>query len=103
MLLHDRQMHGITSGYVRVPHDNFFRAFRRGPINRQHLIGDAEQSVKGGLDGIAAVDGDVPVQDLLQDLGIRNKALPVADKTFEQSLRVGLMRVRRTDQIHWDI
>jgi len=55
------------------------------------------------LDGIAAVDGDIPVQDLLQDLGIRNQALSVADKIFEQSLRVGLVRVRRADQIHWDI
>lgn len=103
MLLHDRQMHRITSGYVPVPHDNLFRAFRRGAINRQHLIGDAKQSVKGGLDGIAAVDGDVPVQDLLQDLGICNQALSVANKMFEQSLRVGLVRVRSADQIHWDI
>jgi hypothetical protein len=38
-----------------------------------------------------------------QDLGTRNQALSVADKIFEQSLRVGLVRVRGADQIHWDI
>jgi hypothetical protein len=38
-----------------------------------------------------------------QDLGIRNQALSVAHKIFEQSLRVGLVRVRRANQNHWDI
>ena len=86
-----------------MPHNNLFRKFRRGPINRQHLIGDAEQSVKGGLDGISPVYGDIPVQDLLQDFGIRNQALSFADEIFEQPLRVGLVRMGRANQIHWDI
>ena len=38
-----------------------------------------------------------------QVLGTRNQALSVAHKIFEQSLRVGLVRVRRANQIHWDI
>ncbi len=42
---------------------------------------------KRRLDGVAAIDGDVAVQDLLQHLCIGNKALPLADQPFEQSLR----------------
>jgi hypothetical protein len=103
MLLHDRQMHRIASGHLPVPHDYLFRAFRCSPINGQHLIGNAKQSVERRLDGIAAVYGDVAMQDFLQDLGIGNQALSVADEIFEQSLRVGLVRMRRAHEIHWDI
>jgi hypothetical protein len=86
-----------------VAHDNFLRAFRRGPINGQHLIGNAEQSVERRLDGIAAVYGDIAMQDFLQDLGIGNQALPVGDQVFEQSLRVGLVRMRCANELHGDI
>jgi hypothetical protein len=103
MLLHDRQMYCIASGHLPVPHDYLFRAFRCSPINGQHLIGNAKQSVERRLDGIAAVYGDVAMQDFLQDLGIGNQALSVADEIFEQSLRVGLVRMRRAHEIHWDI
>jgi hypothetical protein len=58
---------------------------------------------KRRLDGVAAIDGDVAMQDLLQHLSIGDEALPLADQPFEQSLCVALVRVRRTDQIHGDI
>jgi hypothetical protein len=43
------------------------------------------------------------VQDLLQNLGIRYQALPVTDQIFEQTLRVGLVRMGSTNEVHGDI
>jgi len=72
-------------------------------IHGQHLVGNSEQSVERRLDGVPTIDSDVAVQYLLQDLGIRNQALSIADQLFEQSLRVGLVRMRRANEIHWNV
>jgi hypothetical protein len=83
-------MDGITRRQL-IPQDNLFRTFYDGPIDGQHLIHDAKQSVERRLDCIASVDGHVPVQDLLENLGVRNQALALADYPFEQSSRVALL------------
>jgi hypothetical protein len=103
MLFHDRQMHGVPSRYLPVPHDNFFGALRCSQIHGQYLIGDAKQSAKGRLNSIAAIYSGIPMQYLLKDLGICNQALSVGDEIFEQSLSVGLVRMRRADEVHGDI
>jgi len=103
MLLHDRQVQGITRGNLPVSHDNLFRALGSGPVNGQHFVSNTKQCIECGLDGIAAIYGHIPVQDLLQDLGIGNEALPVTDQVFEQTLRVGLVRMRCADEVHGDI
>src|SRR5260221_5627066 len=103
MLLHDRQMQCIASGHLSAPHHNLFRALGCGPADGEHFIGDAEYSVECGLDGIAPVYRHIAVQDLLQDFGIRNQALPVADQIFQQTLRVGLVRMGRANKVHRDI
>lgn len=103
MMFHDGEMHGIPCRQLPMPQDNLFRTFGDGPIHGQHLIDDAEQGVKRRLDCVAAVDGNVAVQDLLKHFGIRNEALPVADQFLEQALRVALMRMRRTNEIHRDV
>jgi hypothetical protein len=74
-----------------------FRALCDGPINSQHLIRDADQSVERGLDCVAAVDSDVAVQDFLENLGVRNQALALADRLFEQSSRVALVGMRSAE------
>ncbi len=103
MLLHDRQMHGITRGYLAVPHYNFFGALGCGPVHGKHLIGDAKQGIECWLDGIAPVYCHIAVQDLLQNLGIRNQAFPIADEVFQQALRVGLMGMGSANEVHGDI
>lgn len=103
MLAHDREMDRIARGNMPMPHDNLLCAFDGHKINRQHLIANPEDGVKCRLDGIAAVDGDITVQDFLEDLGIGNQALAVADQIFKESLRVGLVRMRCTHQIHRNV
>src|SRR6266481_1528262 len=103
MLLHDRQVHSITCRHLPVPHRNLFRALGCGPVDGQHLVGDAKQSVKCRLDRIAPVYRHVAVQDLLQDLGICNQPLAVTNKALQQSLGIGLVRMGRANEVHRDI
>jgi hypothetical protein len=103
MVLHYRQMQGITRGHLPATHYDLFRALGGGPVYGQHLIGNAKQSVECGLDGITPVYSHIAVKDFLQDLRIRNQALAVANQVFQQPLRVGLVWMWRADQIHRDI
>jgi hypothetical protein len=84
MLFHDGEMDSITRRQPSISQDNLFGTLRGGPGDVKHLIDDAEQSVERRLDGIPAVDGDVPMQDLLQDLGVGDEALALIDQLFEQ-------------------
>src|SRR6266571_7982416 len=103
MLLHDGQVHGVTGGHLSASHHNLFRAFGCGPVYGQHFIGDAKQSVECGLDGVAPVYRHIAVEYLLQDLGIRDQALPVGDEVFQQTLRVGLVRMGSANEVHRDV
>ncbi len=103
MTFHDGKVNGVTGRDPPMAEDNFFRAFDDGPIDSQHLIDDAKERVKCGLDGVAAVDRNVAVQDLLKRFGIRNQALPLADQLLEPSLRVAFARMRRAHEIHRDV
>ena len=85
-MLHDREMYGITRRQLPIPQDNLFRALCDRPINRQHLIHYAKQSVERGLDCVAAVDSDVTVQDLLENLGVRNQTPALADHFLSNRL-----------------
>jgi hypothetical protein len=90
MVFHNGDMHRISRRQLPIPQDNLFRTLCDGPINRQHLIHDADQSVERGLDCVAAVDGDVTVQDFLENLRVRNQALALAD-AFSSNRRVSLL------------
>ena len=86
-----------------MAHYNLFGALGCGPIDREHLIGYAEQGVERGLDRIPAVDGRITVQDFLQNFGISNQALAVGDQVFQQSLSIGFVRMGRANDVHRDI
>ena len=90
-MFHDGEVHRISRRKMPIPHHNLFRALGIGLCNRKYLIDDAEQSVERGLNCIATIDGDVPVQDLLKYLGIANQALALADQLFQQLLRVAFV------------
>jgi len=96
-------MKGIARRQLAIAQHDFLRSFCRGLINRKHLVDHAKQSVKRRLDGIAPVNGDVAVQDLLKHLGIRNEALPVSHQSLQQSLGVSFVGMRRADEVHRDV
>jgi hypothetical protein len=83
MVLHDGDVHGITRRQPSMPEYNLLRALCDDPIDSQDLIDNPKQSIERWLNGFAAVDGRVPVQDLLQHLGIGNETLALTDQHFE--------------------
>jgi hypothetical protein len=83
VLFHDGKMDGVTRRQPSISQDDLFGTLGGGLRNVKHLIDNLEQSVECRLDGVPAVDGDVPMQDLLQDLSIGDKALAVIDQLFE--------------------
>ncbi len=59
MLFHDGQMEGVTRRQPPVTQDNLLGTLCGRPIDVQNLIHDAQQGVKGRLDSVPAVDGDI--------------------------------------------
>ena len=90
-------MHGIAGRQLSIPQNNLLRTLHHGFVNRQHLIHYTEQCIKSRLNCIAAIDGDVPVQDFLQYLGIGNKTLTVGDQFLKQTLCVSFVTMRCAD------
>ena len=74
MLFHDGEMESITCRQPSMSQDNLLGTLGGGSRNVKNLIDDAEQCVERRLDGVPAVNGDVPMQDLLQDLGVGDEA-----------------------------
>lgn len=103
VLFHDGQMQGLPRRQVLAAKNNFLGALRSNEIHVQHLIDNSEQGVKRRLDRVPAVNGDIAVKNLLQYVGVRNQPLPFADKSFQQLLRIALVTMSRTDEIHWNI
>jgi hypothetical protein len=75
MLFPDGKMDSLTRRHPSMSQDNHFGTLGGGPRKHKHLIDDPKQSVERRLDGVPAVDGDVPMQHLLQDLGVGREAL----------------------------
>jgi len=103
VIFHYGKMHSIACGQSRIPQYNFFGPLYGNPIDRKYLVNAAEQSIESRLNGVAPLDRSEAVQYLLQDFRIRDQALPLADKLFEQSLGVGFVNMRAAYHIHGDI
>ena len=58
------------------------------------MIDNSKKGVEGRLNGIAPVDRDIAMQDLLKDFRVRNQSNALAQQIFENSLRVNFVRVR---------
>ena len=103
MLLHYGQVNRIASGQTPVAKDNLLGTLYHRPVNRQHFIHSPEQRIKGKLDVLMAIDRRVAVQNFLQDFGIGNQALALAQAPFQQPLRIGLVEMGPANQIHGDV
>jgi hypothetical protein len=72
-------------------------------LDRMDYVDHAGECVEGGLDGFASVDGGVAVQDLLEHLGVRYQPPFVTDRALQQTLRVALVGMGSSDQVHGDV
>ncbi len=72
-------------------------------IDWKHLVHQAEERIEGGLDGVSPVYRGIPVQDLLQNLGIGHEALLVGDATLENPLSVALVGMHGAHEVHGNV
>ena len=70
MLLHNGEVDAITCREMPISQNDLFRPLYNGMVDRQHLIHERQQRIESRLDGVAAIDGHVPVQDLLKHFGV---------------------------------
>jgi hypothetical protein len=69
-------------------------------LDREDLVDDPEDRLEGGLDGVAAPDRRVPVEDLLQHLRVGDEPLAVGNAALEELPGVDLVRVIGAHQVH---
>ena len=74
VLLHDGKMDRIARRQLLPGEHDRLGAFHRAPVNRQNVVDDAEERIKGRLNGVTPAKCHVPMQNLLPDLGVCNEA-----------------------------
>jgi hypothetical protein len=90
VLFHHGDMNGIAGGEVVAAQNDALRPLHRGAVDRQDVVNHRQKDIEGRLYGVAAIDGDVPMEDLLQDLGIRDEALAGSHQGFQRRRRVAI-------------
>lgn len=103
MPFHNCHMNGVPSRQATVCQKNLFRPLGNGAVNWEHLINHAQQRVESRLNILAAIDGIVTVQNLLQNFGVGYEALALVHVFFQQALGIGFVRPRGAHKIHRDI
>jgi hypothetical protein len=73
ILFHHSHVNRVTSRQVPVTEDDLLGTFDYQLVNVEYLVNHTQDSVKGRLDGVAPVYGDVSVQDFLQNFGISDQ------------------------------
>jgi len=101
MLLHDGQVNAVASGEAAVSQDNLFGTFGNCPVNGKHFIHNIQKGIKSKLNVMMPIDGRIPMQNLLQDLGVRNQALTLAHELFQQPLGISLVGTGCTRPDTW--
>jgi len=96
-------MHGVAGRESPVTKDDPLGTLENCVVDGQYLIDDTKQRIKCWLNGVAAVEGNVAMQDFLEYLGIGDQALALAEQFFHPALRVDLMRMRPAYEVHRNI
>jgi hypothetical protein len=73
VLFHNREMQCVASRTPSRSEDDTFCALRGNQVDLQYLINDSQDGVGCRLDGVAAVDRDLAMQDLLKDFCVGNE------------------------------
>jgi len=103
MPLHHRDVHAVASGQQSPILNNL-----PGPQNiillyREDIIHNVQKQLECRPNGFPLAYGGIPMQDLLKHFGVGYETLSRRDQAFQEKLRFGLVRVRRTDEVHRDI
>lgn len=74
-----------------------------GARDREGLVRNTDEYIQRALNQVLAPDGDIAVQDLVEHFRTRHQPFLRYSSIFQEPLRVRLVRMRRSDQIHGDV
>ena len=100
---HDGNVQRISCGQALIAQNNVLGVLHVNTLNRQHVVHHAEDRIKSRLNRLALVDCHVPMTDLLQHLGVGDEPFSSRQRRLQQTLRIELVRVCGTHQIHRNI
>ena len=97
---HDSDMNRIPSRQRSRILDDLAGAKDVGLLYGKDFVSDIQDHPERRCDRFPAVDRRIAMQNFLKHLGIRHQPFAIDDETLQQYLGIGLVRVRRSDQIH---
>ena len=101
--LHDGEVYCVPSGEVDGSEDDLTGALHVGRGDGEHFIDNTEQRIERRLNRVSPLNGDVSMEDLLQDLRVCYEPPSVEHAALEELLRVRLVGVRSTHEVHRDV
>src|SRR3982750_2638679 len=72
-------------------------------LDCQNIVYNIQQHVEGWPDRVSSADRGVTMNDLLQYLSVGHQTLSRRNKTLQQELRLGLVRVRGPNEVHRNV
>src|ERR1041385_7000841 len=101
--LHDGEVHGVTCGQGRASLKQVLRRKDVVLLDGKNVVDDVAQRNERRLDGLASIDENVAVQDLLEDLAAGHQAPSSADQPLKNALRGDLVGMVRAEKVHGDV
>lgn len=72
-------------------------------LDGENVIRDGQYQLERWSDCVSFVYCDIPVNDFLKHLSIRNEPASGRDESLQQQLSLSLARVRRADEVHRNV
>jgi len=99
----DCDVKGIAGRQAAMPEHDRLGAIDGAEIDREDLVDNTQEGIERRLDGIAAVDRHVPMQNFLEHFRVRHQSLAIGDGVLENSLGIDFPSVRAADKVHRDV
>ena len=79
------------------------RAFDVAMLDRIDDVDDPHHRREGGIDHVGPIDRPIPMEDLLEDLGVCTQRLARSDRLLGELPGACLQRVVGTDEVHRNV
>jgi len=103
MTLHNGDMHAVARRQQSAALHDLAGAKDIGLLDGKNVIHNIQYELEGRPDRFSFLDRGVPMNNLQQHLGVGYKPLSRCDQALQEELRLGLVRVRRTNQVHRNV
>ena len=103
MSLHHGDVDGIARRHQRAVLRDFTSPKDVRFLDAEHIVDHVQDHLECRPYGFPASDCRIPMKDFLQNFRIGNQALSGGYQAFQNHLRLGLVRMRRSDEIHRNV